>query len=258
MNKKKYLDRIKYKGLLEPNLDLLKQLQRSHLLNILFENLDIHYNTAIELNINQIFEKVILNNRGGFCYELNGLFFELLCTLGFNAKRVSARVFDSDKGYGPEFDHMSIIVKIENTEYLTDVGFGEFAFEPLELKIGKIQNDERGTFVINNYEEQYLRVNKVEDGLSTPEYIFSVQERNFSEYEKMCHYHQSDPRSHFTRKLLISRPTKSGRITISGNMIKVQENNTTVEKEIKDDSDFAKVLWDNFSIRLKMPSAENG
>jgi len=55
MDKGKYLERIKFSDELKTNLTLLKKLQKCHLLNIPFENLDIHNHTPIKLNINQIF-----------------------------------------------------------------------------------------------------------------------------------------------------------------------------------------------------------
>jgi len=97
MDVDRYLSRISYKGSREPNLKLLTALQEQQLLHIPFENLDIHYKTPIELDVSRIFEKVVNNNRGGFCYELNGLFYELLRLLEFNVKMVSARVYNTDK-----------------------------------------------------------------------------------------------------------------------------------------------------------------
>lgn len=73
----KYLKRINYSGDLNPNLDLLKKLQYHHLMNIPFENLDIHNKSRIQLNIDRMFEKIVVQKRGGFCYELNGLFHDL-------------------------------------------------------------------------------------------------------------------------------------------------------------------------------------
>jgi len=250
MDKEKYLYRIKYSGELEPNLDLLKKLQKSHLLNVPFENLDIHNHTPIILNIDRIYEKIVQNNRGGFCYELNGLFYELLRSLGFKAKRISARVYNKDIGYSPEFDHFTIIVKIGKADYLTDVGFGEFIFEPLELQLGKIQNDERGCYSIDTYKDDYLRVNKIEDGTSTPEFIFKKIERELVEYKEMCEYHQSNPNSHFMKKRLISLPTENGRITISGNTLKVTENKKVIENEIENEAEFEKELWDKFKVTI--------
>ena len=130
MHKELYLERMGFRESTEPGLESLTQLQEAHLLNIPFENLDIHYGIPIELDIDKIYQKIIIDKRGGFCYELNGLFYELITAIGFKAKRVSARVFNKEKGYGPEFDHLAIIVDISGVEYLSDVGFGEFTFAP--------------------------------------------------------------------------------------------------------------------------------
>lgn len=250
MNKENYLDRIKYSGPLEPNLCFLNKLQKNHLLNVPFENLDIHYQRPIELNIERIYEKIVQHNRGGFCYELNGLFYELLLSLGFNAKRVSARVYKKDKEYSPEFDHFAIIVKINDTEYLTDVGFGEFIFKPLELQFGIIQKDQRASFLIDKYKDGHLRVNKITNGKLRPELIFKNVERELEEFTGMCEYHQTNPKSHFTKKRLISIPTETGRITISGNTLKLKTGDTITEKELENENEFEKELWNRFQIKI--------
>jgi len=246
MNLDKYLSRINYTGDLTPKLDTLTELQKSHLFNIPFENLDIHNNVVIELSIDKIYDKIVNQKRGGFCYELNGLFYELLQTLGFEAKIVSARVYDKDKGYGKEFDHLAIIVTINNIDYLSDVGFGEFIFDPLALHLGVTQNDGRGTYVIEKFENEYLRVNKIEDWKSTPQYIFKTIKRELFEFEEMCNYHQTSPNSHFTRKRLISLPTENGRITITGNKLKIKKLESVNETEIKDETEFNDYLQQLF------------
>ena len=115
MEIEKYLERIGYEGNTEPAMELLNALQKKHLLNIPFENLDIHYKIPIELDLANIFEKVVIKRRGGFCYELNGIFYELLNSIGFNVKMISARVFDQKQQiFSPEFDHLAIIAKIDS------------------------------------------------------------------------------------------------------------------------------------------------
>ncbi|SMO59497.1 N-hydroxyarylamine O-acetyltransferase [Saccharicrinis carchari] len=248
MNIEKYLDRIKHRGKSTPNLDLLKKLQKQHLLHVPFENLDIHYNVPIKLDIDRIYKKIVLNKRGGFCYELNGLFFKLLIALNFEARQISARVYNKEKGYGKEFDHMAIIVRIDDNEYLTDVGFGDFTFEPLKIDIGKIQYDERGTYLVDKYNDTYFSVNKTEKGKTTPKYIFQTSGRNFKEFQEMCAYHQTSPESNFTRNRLISLPTTNGRITISGNNLKINASDSTTEHEIKDEVEFKQYLRSLFDI----------
>lgn len=246
MDKEKYLNRIKYSGSLEPSLVLLKKLQIQHLLHVPFENLDIHNKIPIVLSIDKIFDKIVYQNRGGFCYELNGLFYELLTALGFHAKRVSARVYNQNKSYGKEYDHLAIIVRIAEVDYLTDVGFGAFTFEPLALHFGIIQKDTNGNYLIDTFENEYLRVNKIEDGKATPEYIFKNVARDFSEFEEMCHYHQTSPYSHFSSKKLISLATENGRITITGNRLKMKTFEDLKESEIKDELEFHKLVQKHF------------
>ena len=238
MNSEKYLNRINFAGEIKTNIKVLAELHKSHLFKVPFENLDIHNKIPILLNIDKIYEKIVLNNRGGFCYELNGLFYELLLALNFDAKRISARVFKNEFGYTPEFDHLAIIVKIENSEYLVDVGFGDFILEPLKLELDTIQNDPSGKYVIDNYDSAYYRVNKVIDNQMLPEYIFTNVERDLFEFSEMCKYHQTNPKSHFMQKRLISIPTENGRVTISGSTLKVKENNSVKEKELRNEIEF--------------------
>ncbi|GAA0195051.1 arylamine N-acetyltransferase [Fulvivirga kasyanovii] len=251
MNKEEYLNKIGYEGVLEPTLEVLKHLQKAHLLNIPFENLDIHFGHYIELDVDKIYRKVVAGSRGGFCYELNGLFYELLFALGYKTKRISARVFDSKKGYSKEYDHLAVIVEIDGDEYLTDVGFGEFTFAPLKIEPDSIQHDERGNFMVDMLDENWFRVSKIEGKQVVPQYIFKNIDRAFSEFSEMCQYHQSSPESHFTQKRLISRPTENGRITITGNRLKIKAGEEVTETELDDEAAFDRELWHHFGVKVK-------
>lgn len=150
----------------------------------------------------------------------------LLNKLGFEAKIISARVYDEGKGtFGEEYDHLAIIVGTDQSEYLVDVGFGEFAFNPLQLEPSKIQDDPRGKFIIEKENDHYT-VSKLKEGSKNVAYRFTDQARALSEFKGMCEYHQTSPNSHFTQKKLISRPTNKGRITLSGNTLKITEGDT--------------------------------
>lgn len=251
MDIEKYLDRIKYKGQLSPTLKVLNTLQEQHLLNIPFENLDIHYGNEITLNLYKIYHKIIIKKRGGFCYELNGLFLELLKNIGFNAKMVSARVYNSKKtAFGGEFDHMVIIVKIGYKNYLVDVGFGAFISHSLPLEINKTHHDLRGDFIIEKYEDDYYMVSKWIDGKKQPQYIFSDTERQLEDFTNMCHYHQTSNDSNFTQKKLISRPLKNGRITLSENNLKITEDGEiTTKQRLNNQNDYITCLLKYFNIQ---------
>jgi len=67
-----------------------------HLLAVPFENLSIHRREPIVLSDDALFEKIVQRRRGGFCYELNGLFAALLRALGFNVTMLSAEVANNE------------------------------------------------------------------------------------------------------------------------------------------------------------------
>src|SRR5512145_1406842 len=104
-----YLARIGYAGPLRTEPQVLRDLHRAHMHSVPFENLDIHLGRRIELGLEPIYDKIVRRRRGGFCYELNGLFAWLLERLGFELQRHSARVFGA-AGLGPEFDHLTLQV----------------------------------------------------------------------------------------------------------------------------------------------------
>jgi N-hydroxyarylamine O-acetyltransferase len=249
MNAQTYLQRIHFTRPISISLHTLAQLQQAHLLHIPFGNLDIHNQIPIQLNTARIYDKVVTHRREGFCYELNGLFYELLKSLGFEVRRISTRVYN-DGEYGPEYDHLAIVSTIDGEEYLADVGFGEFTFSPLLLNTTEPQHDARGIFRIDRYEEIYYRVSKQEDNRWKPVYIFENRHREFGEFEPMCRYHQTSPESHFTKNRLITRPTNNGRITLTDDTLRITQNGQPAqEKPVNGPEEFATYLFTWFEIR---------
>ncbi len=98
----KYLRRINYTDKLIINDDTLIKLHEYHFLNVPFENIDIHYNKFFDLELESLYRKIVINYRGGFCYELNSTFNALLCDIGFDSKIIVARIFDDLGNLGPE------------------------------------------------------------------------------------------------------------------------------------------------------------
>jgi len=217
-------------------------------MNVPFENLDIH--NKIKIDLNKSYDKIVIRNRGGFCYELNGSFFLLLKWLGYNVKMVSARVYDEAKGYGAEFDHLVIIAEIGNDNYLVDVGFGEFAVHPLKIEPGKELNDPRGVFMIElNGEDCFVVKKKNPNGDFTPQYMFSEKERKIDEFYEMCEYHQTSSDSHFTQNRICSLATEEGRISLTGNTLKITAAGSITERKLETEAEVQNILWNYFKIR---------
>lgn len=230
-----------------PDIVTLKRLQRAHLTNVPFENLDIHWNRPIVLDEEKFYSKLVSDRRGGFCYELNGLFNLLLRNIGFQTRLISARVFNG-KEFGPEFDHAAIIVTIGDEEYLTDVGFGAFSAEPLQFELGIEQQDREGVFVIRSFDTDYYEVAKRNDRVWTPEYIFRDVARELSEFEEMCDFQQYSPDSHFKKGKLCSIMTASGRKTLTDKAFVVTENEQRNETPVNSESEFYALLESEFAI----------
>src|ERR1700694_5099663 len=127
-----YLARVGYKESTSPTLETLRALHYAHLLTVPFENLDIALGRKIALEEDFFIRKIVERRRGGFCYELNGAFAALLRALGFRVTLLSCRVARQDGSYGPEFDHLTLRVDLEEP-WLADVGFGDCFLEPLRL-----------------------------------------------------------------------------------------------------------------------------
>lgn len=246
MNIAEYLSRIGLKSSdLAVDLVSLKLLQRRHLLNIPFENLDIHWKRPIVLDLDKFYRKIVEEKRGGFCYELNGLFNELLRDLGFQTRLISGRVFNGTD-HGPEYDHAAIIVTISADEYLADVGFGAFSAEPLRFVLDKEQQDETGVFVIRRFEDGYLEVAKKDGVVWTSQYIFKDKAREISEFEEMCDFQQYSPESHFTKGKLCSLMTENGRKTLTDNSFIVTVAGEKTERAVDSNEEFGKLLQEEF------------
>jgi N-hydroxyarylamine O-acetyltransferase len=252
MNTERYLRRIGIeKSDFAANLETVKLLQRQHLLNVPFENLDIHWKRPIVLDAENFYRKIVEEKRGGFCYELNGLFYELLGKIGFQSRIISARVSNGKGGFGAEYDHLAILTEIEGEEYLVDVGFGKFTAEPLKFVLDAEQEDEGGVFLIRKLDEDYFEVIRKEGDAWASEYIFKPLKRDLTEFAGMCLFHQTSPESHFTQGKVCSLMTDSGRKTLTDKRFIETVNGQKNEIEIDSEEEFDRILESEFHIRRK-------
>lgn len=249
MDTEKYLRRIGIENFDIPaNAESLKFLQKQHLLNVPFENLDIHWKRPILLDAGRFYKKIVEEKRGGFCYELNGLFNELLRNSGFQTRLVSARVSDGKGKFSNEYDHLAIIVKIGEAEFLADVGFGAFTAEPLRVVADLEQNDVTGVFVVRRFDEDYLEVVKKDGANWNSEYIFKPLGRDLAEFAEMCNFHQTSPESHFTQGKVCSLMLENGRKTLTDKKFIETKRGVKNETEINSEEKFNEILMREFRI----------
>lgn len=247
MDTNAYLERIKYRGPITPSAETLRQLHLAHLLAVPFENLSIHSHEPIVLGDDALFEKIVRRRRGGFCYELNGLFAGLLRTLGFKVTMLSAEVASGNGEFGRPFDHMTLMVTLEQ-RWLADVGFGDSFREPLLLDERTPQVQAGNAFLIEERGQQLLLSRRDQKGDWEPQYRFALDPHEYADYDEMCVYHQTSPESHFTQKRICSRATIEGRISLSDMRLITTRGRAREELELSSEKQYTEALSKIFGI----------
>ncbi|GAA5191813.1 arylamine N-acetyltransferase [Rugosimonospora acidiphila] len=242
MDTKRYLARIGAE-FSTPDPATLRALQRAHLAAVPFENLSIHLGEPVVLSEDALFDKVVNRRRGGFCYELNGLFAAGLSALGYRVELLSARTH-GDGGYGPPLDHLALRVEADGP-WLVDVGFGRFSAEPLRLDTDAEQYDPEGVFrVVSGPDGIDVSMNGV------PQYRLDTRAYALTDFVPTCWWQQTSPDSHFTRSVTCSLPTPAGRVTLSGNRLITTTGGVRDERRLSTDAEIRDAYRTYFGIEL--------
>lgn len=237
MNVKAYLNRLSIEGTSKPTLDFLQILQNNHMEAIPFENLDVTRNVEILLDTNRFYDKIIQNHRGGFCYELNGLFQQLLNNLGYYSYFIACTV-KRPIGWAKENTHAALIVELDQP-YLVDVGFGDSVRQPLPLS-GEERTDVSGTYRVFETEENLFILQRLEDHEWKALYRFLNNAKDLLDFAEGCLYNQTSPDSTFTHGDIVTIATKTGRISLSGQTV------TETKNGLKEKYDLTEEEKDNF------------
>ncbi len=240
-----YLDRIHAEAspesTLEPTLELLSNLHERHLCAAPFENLDICFGVPIVLDPTKILDKIVVRRRGGFCYELNSAFAWLLTQLGYHVTLLSAEVALPDGRFGIPFDHMVLRVDIDEAPWLVDVGFGESFLHPIPLV-----DNAAGEYRLDRQGEQWFLLQG-----STPKYRFTLAPRQLADFEEACHYQQNSPESTFTQRVVTTRFTPGGRVTLTRERLVVHRGAERIETKIENETEWSQALDEHFDIVLE-------
>jgi N-hydroxyarylamine O-acetyltransferase len=244
-----YLERIGYSGPQTPTTETLRLIHRAHLFTVPFENLDIALGRKIECDENAAVRKIVERKRGGFCYEMNGAFAALLRELGFGVTLLSARVARENGGEGPEFDHLTLRVDLDEP-WLADVGFGDSFLEPLLLEPEREQKDGGRVFRLCE-RENVVTLEMREEGKDWKrQYSFTQEPRTLGDFADMCRYHQTSPESHFTQKRICTLATSDGRVTLADYKLIVTRNGNREERLLGSEDEWRAALKQHFEVKL--------
>jgi N-hydroxyarylamine O-acetyltransferase len=162
--------------------------------------------------------------------------------------KLSAGVSDQQGGFGPDFDHMALLVTLKE-RWLVDVGFGDSFREPLRLDEGGEQRQGRRAYRILADDTHLILQQRDAGDEWEAQYRFNLQPYEYNDYAEMCRYHQSSPDSHFTHGRICTRATPEGRVTLSEmRFIVTTENAGRQERILSSEAEYANVLREHFGV----------
>jgi N-hydroxyarylamine O-acetyltransferase len=249
-----YLARIGYTKAIKPDVETLRGLHCAHMFQVPFENLDIARERPIRLTEEALWDKIVVQKRGGFCYELNGLFAWLLRQSGFDVSYLNARVYNGQGQLGIDFDHLALLVGIPGQlgRWLADVGFGDSFNEPLDFEARGEQVQGLRSYRLEEAPDGFIMWEKDYDGTWQRQFFFDLQPHKFpEEYEPACLYHQTSSRSSFTRGSIISRATPDGRVSLEDGYLILTKNGQRTKHKFKNREEYAQYLKQYFDITFK-------
>ncbi|MBY0421933.1 MAG: arylamine N-acetyltransferase, partial [Parvularculaceae bacterium] len=115
MRIERYLGRIGFAGAPAANLETLRAMHRGHALRIPYENLDVQLGRPVSRDPTRAFEKIVEGVRGGWCFEMNGVFSAALDAVGFRVRRLAGAVMREMLGDDAIGNHLVILVDLDET-----------------------------------------------------------------------------------------------------------------------------------------------
>lgn len=183
----KYLEVLGFHGRPGTDRESLAKLHKNHLMTIPY---DSSWNAErgvsiwrdVDIDVDTVFDEIVVGGRGGNCYELNGLFRRLLGEIGFDTAVLSGGIRQMDGSFGPDLEHVFNRVEVDGGTWLVDVGFvGPSYLEPLLLSDHE-QPQHGCRFRIRQEGRHRVVERKSAQSDWQPVYRFVPQPRDFAEW----------------------------------------------------------------------------
>jgi N-hydroxyarylamine O-acetyltransferase len=247
-----YFERIKYSRSPAVNLQTLRELHLLHLQNIPYENIDVFCHQGVKLDRDTLTRKILLRERGGYCFEQNGLFFIALGELGFKCHANMARVHRNRPQPGGRTHHINL-VEVDGEIWVCDVGFGGSGFRepvPLQVDVEVEQMGERYRLHRNDEHGFYLQ-KKMEEAWQ-PFYTFKVEPALPIDLQMANFYTSRSPDHVFLDAIMGTRLTPRGRVTLSDHTFKIFDliEGTVKRETVTDFSAYVRKLKEHLSVEL--------
>jgi N-hydroxyarylamine O-acetyltransferase len=247
-----YLARIGFEGSRDPSHATLAQIQHRHVCSIPFENLDIQLGRGIRIDLPSIVQKLVHNQRGGYCFEQNALLRAVLVTLGYQVTPLLARVrWLVPPEQETALTHMVLVVEIDGERWLVDGGFGSGSLTaPLRIDLTAPQPTPHDPRRVVRRGELYVQQTTLTGDWSDL-YLFTLQPALNIDYEVANWYTSTAPQSRFMLNLVAARADEGRKYTILNREFTTRWNDGRVEKhEISSGDELLEVLASHLNLRF--------
>jgi N-hydroxyarylamine O-acetyltransferase len=237
---------------LSPSVENLSRIMLAHIMTVPYENLDIYdYRRQIDFCLPHLFEKFVINRRGGYCYEINGFFMGILQALGYECYALSGRLLFGKPIYGP-MSHRTTIVTIDGVQYLCDVGYGAGCAEgPVRVDYPGIQDILGYKFSIRHHDGgefgDMTLVKHTDEGESD---FYTVYKRPHTLMEFIAQNYNTSTHfaSNFRTRRVVRLRTETGSIVIDNKIFRRKVNGDVFEEEITTNKRLYEILTQEFKM----------
>ncbi|MEJ1969803.1 MAG: arylamine N-acetyltransferase [Rhizomicrobium sp.] len=246
MNLDAYLARIGLDRRPPATLEGLKTLHRAHLLAIPYENIDVQLGRRVTTAIAPTYAKIVERGRGGWCYEMNGIFGWALGELGFEVTRATGAVFRTVKGKAAHGNHLVLRVALPEGLYLADVGFGDGPRDPIPVCVGALASH-GFHFSVSRADEPWWRFTNDPRG-SAPNFDFDLAPADEALLAAQCDLLQTSPESPFVQNLVAQRHLPDGIAILRGRTLRRLAPTRTTDRDIESAEDLVATLRGVFGL----------
>ena len=204
------------------------------------------------LDVASLQAKLVLGGRGGWCFEQNLLFSQVLAAIGFEVKRLAARVrWNVPADVTTARSHCLMQVTIDGERHIADVGFGGLTLTgPLRLVPGLEQATPHEPHRFVERDGIHGLEAKVAGEWATL-YTFESGEAQVADYEVSNWYLSNFPRSHFVTTVVAARSVPGVRHALRGNRYSIHPTGGDTQRRfLASVAEFLEVLEGPFGIRV--------
>lgn len=249
----RYFERVGFTGTARADAGTLFDLHLAHTTHIPFENLDVFAGKPISLGRDALFDKLVTRRRGGYCFEMNGLFAHILRELGFGVTELLARC-SIGGAYGAKTHEVLLVITADGARYLADVGFGNDGIaQPITLEAGSVSEQCGAVYRIvteprYGYALERRELSADADADFTVLYAFNIEACPPEDFIVANHYTSTHPSSFFRMIRFCTMPTPDGRVTLTERRFRQMENGRVTETVIDSDAALAELMKNRFGL----------